>query len=126
LLVHDAHAHEARVIGPRTIELESPGRERYRFTEGPDGGVAYMLALRDGQARYRNDARRTPPSTLDPAYEGTYDVLVWGVPMGRYRLAQDGATPVIVKLSDAYGDGSDIEIALRLAPIGPGLYLSSM
>lgn len=60
-----------------------------------------MLALRDGQARYRNDAGSTPESTLDPAREGTYAVLSWDVPTAWYRLAQDGGSPVIQKLGDS-------------------------
>jgi hypothetical protein len=55
-----------------------------------------------------------------------YEAMVWGLPVGRYRVQQRGSSPIIEKLSDSYGDGSARPIALRLTPIEPGLYMSSM
>jgi CubicO group peptidase (beta-lactamase class C family) len=124
LLVRDGNGtHAARLVAERTIELATPGRERFRFAPGRDGAIAYMLALRDGTARYRNDAARTPPSTLAPAHAGTYESRSWGVPTGRWRLAQDGASPTIGQLGDGCPEPA---VALRLAPVEPGLWLSSM
>jgi CubicO group peptidase (beta-lactamase class C family) len=123
LIVQGTETRAARLVAPRTIELDTPGRERYRFEDGPNGPATYMLAVRDGTVRYRNDAGRTPSSTLDPARTGDYVVRSWGVPTARYRLAQDGPSPVLEKLA---GDRAGPSIRLRLAPIAPDLYLSSM
>ncbi len=81
-----------------------------------------MVDLRDGTARYRNDARATPPSRLDPLHAGTYLVSSWGVPTARWRVAQDGPSPTIARLP---ADGAEPAVALRLTPVEPGLYLSS-
>lgn len=125
LLVRTAGTtRSARLIAPRTIELDGPERERHRFDPGRDGTIAYMVALRDGTARYRNDARTTPPSQLDAAHAGTYAVSSWGVETGRWRLAQDGSSPTIGPLA-AGEQATAPAVALRLAPIAPDLYLSS-
>jgi CubicO group peptidase (beta-lactamase class C family) len=126
LLVQDGVPYQARVVGPRTIELDNPVKERFRFDTGPGGTVAYMVAVRDGQTRYRNEPAPMPGPGLDPASEGTYNAVVWGVPMGRYRLAQDGESPVIEKLADAYGSEDEPVTSLFLTAIEPGLYMSSM
>jgi CubicO group peptidase (beta-lactamase class C family) len=126
LLVQNGVGYQARIVGPRTIELDNPVKERFRFANGPDGTVAYMVAVRDGQTKYRNGPASTPGPALDPASEGTYNARVWGVPMGRYRLAQDGESSVIEKLADAYGSEDEPVISLFLTAIEPGLYMSSM
>ncbi|WP_272473297.1 serine hydrolase domain-containing protein [Baekduia alba] len=105
------------VAGGLRIDGAPAAAARYRFLPGRAGAGTYMVDLRNGDVRYRNDAARTPPSTLDPARAGTYTMSSWGVPTAEYELAQDGASPALRRV------GSDV--ALRLAPIGTGLYLSS-
>jgi CubicO group peptidase (beta-lactamase class C family) len=120
LLVHDSRTHLAdlaHLIAPRTVEVADTDRTRYRLSEDRGGAPTYLRALRDGQVRYRNDATTTPASTLDPGLAGCYVAAAWGVQTDRFRLAQDGASPV---LQDLAGD-----VALRLSPIGKGRYLSS-
>jgi hypothetical protein len=78
------------------------------------GAIGYLHDLRDGQTWYRNDVAE--PSTVDPADRGEYVVSAWGLPVARYRLDQDGASPVLRP-----GSGP----ALRLAPIEAGRFLSS-
>lgn len=119
----DGTTRPARLIAPRTIELDGPERERHRFLPRRAGTIAAMVALRDGTARYRNAADATPPSRLDPEHAGTYAAHSWGVPTARWRLAQDGASPTIGPV--AADDEAAPTVALRLTPIEPGLYLSS-
>lgn len=108
--------YPARPIGRHTIEIQHADCTRLHASEGRDGSIAYLLDLRDGHVYYRNEAATTPGSTLDPAYAGTYVASAWGLPIRRYRLAQDGASPVIQASNDP---------ALRLTSIDAGHYLSS-
>jgi hypothetical protein len=57
-----------------------------------------------------------PASTIDPARVGTYSVSAWGVPIGTYRIAQQGSTPTIQ---------AGAQEALRLARVDAEHYLSS-
>ena len=86
--------------------------------------MRYLQSLRDGQVRYKNGESSTPPSTLAPGHAGTYLVAAWGVPVAWYRIYQDGGSPVIRRLEEP-GDADSQSAALRLAPLGPGLYLSA-
>jgi len=126
LLVRGEQAHLACLIGPRMIEVQDPERSRYLFTDGPEGSVAYMLAIRDGYARYRNDESLTARSRLDPARVGIYVARSWGVPTGSYRLRQDGNGAVIEHRSDDYGKPPQSTVSLRLSEVAKDLYLSSM
>lgn len=125
LCVRGAEQCGAEVVGPDTIRLENARRDRYRFTTDGSGYHTYMHRLRDGQVRYKNDPAATPPSTLDPGWQGDYRVKAWGVPLTTYRLVQAGASPAIEMATDRE-DPVAPRHALRLAPVAPGLYLSSM
>jgi hypothetical protein len=105
-----------RPIGTRTVEVQDDRRTRLRATPGRDGPIGYLHDLRDGRTFYRNDVPGPPASTMDTVHLGTYTASAWGVPVARYRLAQDGRSPVIQP---------DSGPALRLSPIDAGHYLSS-
>jgi CubicO group peptidase (beta-lactamase class C family) len=105
-----------RAIGPRTVEVQDDRRTRLRATAGRDGSIGYLHDLRDGRTYYRNDVPGPPESTMDTAHLGTYTASAWGLPVARFRLAQDGASPVIQP---------DSGPALRLTPIDADHYLSS-
>jgi hypothetical protein len=66
---------------------------RRRRSAGRTGAIGYLHDLRDGQTWYRNEVAE--PSTVDPAIRGAYAVSAWGLPVARYRLDQDGASPIL-------------------------------
>jgi CubicO group peptidase (beta-lactamase class C family) len=105
------------VDGRLRIDGAPADAQRHRFLTDADGTIAYMMDLRDGGVRYRDDAALTPPSTLDPARAKTYIVRNWGVETDRCELAQNGASPVLRR--------AGAEVGLRLRPIGTDLYMSS-
>lgn len=113
---HVHHVRQVRAVGSRTVELDDGHRTRLRASTGRDGSIAYLLDLRDGQAYYRNDVAAMPPSTLPSAYLGTYRASLCGVEVARFRIAQDGATPVVQQ---------DHHAALGLVPIDATHYISS-
>jgi hypothetical protein len=92
----------------------------FEFEPGGDGSAGYLRSTCDGEVRYRNDARLTPESTLDPRHAGTYAGSNWGLLLDRYRIAQDGASPI---LEHCPADGT--ARVFRLRPVEPGRYLSS-
>ncbi len=123
LLVRGEETRPARLLDPQTLELGGGERERFRFDPGPAGAATYMLELREGTARYRNEAAWGASSTLDPAAAGTYVADAWGVPVASYRLAQQGEAPVIEPVPGEFTGPEPV--SLRLAPIEAGLFLSS-
>jgi CubicO group peptidase (beta-lactamase class C family) len=125
LYVRGTATETAELTNSRILTLMNPRAERFRFLTDAHGRVRYLQSLRDGQVRYKNDEGSTPPSTLAPGHAGTYLVEAWGVPVARYRIYQDGSSPVIRRLQESGGSERQ-GAALRLAPLGPGLYLSTM
>lgn len=112
------------VAGHGRLHVRGAGPGRYRVLPGT-GSAGYLQNLADGTTRYKNDPAATPASTLDPERAGTYVLKASGVPVGTYRIFQDGDSPVIEMPSDNEEPG-ERRLRLRLAPLVPGRYLSSM
>lgn len=122
MMRHDGHVSGARVVGPRTIEVD--GGQEFLFSGERDGKPRYLHALRDGQTWYRNCADDSSGSA-SALPTGTYVAHSMGVPLVWYRLDHDSISPVIERVRVAGEDGRS-SVPVRLQPIGPGLFLSAV
>jgi CubicO group peptidase (beta-lactamase class C family) len=113
------------VAGPGRLRVRGAGPGRYRVLPPAGGSAGYLQNLADGTTRYKNDPGATPASALDPDRAGTYVLKASGVTLETYRILQDGDSPVI-EMPDDNEEPGGRRLRLRLAPLAPGRYLSSM
>jgi hypothetical protein len=115
----------ATLVEPDTIELDVPSKERYLFSTGRDGRVAYLHSVADGCVWYRNEPPLAGPTTISGPRTGTYAACSWGVPTIWFRIRHDDFTPVIERVR-AVDEPDAPPVALQLAALTADLYLSSV